>query len=368
MATQATVNGDGATDASRIFILGIGNVGRLFAHSIGKLPQRPPVTLLLHRPSLAEEFEAANRSIELSTNGVSDVVGGYDYEVVDAEAAGSAGKPLIHNLIVTTKATQTLAAISRIKNRLNAHSTVVFTQNGMGTTDLISQNLFPDPASRPLYMTGVIFHGIHSTGPFSTIHAGVGYVPIAPPHPKTYVGDRLPDQHVHLLSTILAVKAVNAIEVPPAELLLIQLVKLVVNCLINPLTALFGIRNKGLYEVPALAPLVDVLITETRAVILALPELKPPLAEVPREEVERRFSMDALRTLVREKALMTGENRSSMLADADAGRETEIEFINGWVVRKGRELGVEVPISEKAVEFVLQRRYGKVDVGRDFGL
>lgn len=30
-----------------------------------------------------------------------------------------------------------------------------------------------------------------------------------------------------------------------------------------------------------------------------------------------------------------------MLQDLDAGRETEIEYINGWVVEMGKKVGVE---------------------------
>jgi 2-dehydropantoate 2-reductase len=365
------------TDKARIHIIGIGNIGRIFAHSIGRLPNRPPVTLLLHRPSLAEEFQKGGETIEIITNDNSQKVGGFDYEVIPSPSTSfSTTDPIIHNLIVATKCTQTLSALSGIRHRLNAKSTLLFTQNGMGTPELITSSLFPTPEDRPTYLTSIFFHGIHSTGSFSSIHAGggQGFINISDPMPDTSPNplsntSHSPttgrtSQHKHLLNTVLALPAINAIYVSPSELLLIQLEKLVVNSIINPLTALFRIRNKELYEHPSLEPLIHAMIEEIRAVIIALPEL-----QAVGEEGKAKFGKEELRKLVKDKAIMTATNRSSMLQDTEAGRETEIEFINGWVVRRGRELGVDVWVTEKVVELVKERRVvGVEEVGKIFGV
>jgi 2-dehydropantoate 2-reductase len=50
---------------------------------------------------------------------------------------------------------------------------------------------------------------------------------------------------------------------------------------------------------------------------------------------------------VRDVARATGANRSSMLQDIERGRPTEIEAINGEVVRRGRLLGVPTPENER---------------------
>jgi 2-dehydropantoate 2-reductase len=44
--------------------------------------------------------------------------------------------------------------------------------------------------------------------------------------------------------------------------------------------------------------------------------------------------------------------RPSMLQDLDAGRETEVDVVNGGVVAKGHELGVATPCNERVVEVV----------------
>jgi 2-dehydropantoate 2-reductase len=52
------------------------------------------------------------------------------------------------------------------------------------------------------------------------------------------------------------------------------------------------------------------------------------------------------------------EARSSMADDFAAGRETEVDFLNGEVVRLARSLGREAPVNSAIVELVKQRELG----------
>lgn len=365
--TYAVMENDARADEAqpsleerRIHVLGIGNIGRLFAHSLARISNRPSVTLLFHRQSLVQDFKKVGETIEIITNGTSNKQSGFDYEVIGADGPKEQCAEPIHNLILATKATQTLPALSSIKHRLIPQSTILFTQNGLGTTSYL-HSLFPTPSAQPSFLTSVVFHGIYSAAPFTSIHAGVGYLHLAP----TLVATASPDTYQYLLSTVLTLPAVNATEATPAELLIIQLEKLVVNAIINPLTALFRIRSGELYDSPVLEPLIRAVIGETSAVILALPELR-----VGGWGVRERFGGQALWGLVREKALLGSGNRSSMLQDVEEGKgETEIGFINGWVVERGKELGVGVRVSERVVAMVEERRVvGLEEVGEVFGL
>jgi len=53
-----------------------------------------------------------------------------------------------------------------------------------------------------------------------------------------------------------------------------------------------------------------------------------------------------------------GKMRSSMLQDIERGRKTEVEYLNGYIVRKGRELDAATPINETIVEMVEQVEEG----------
>jgi 2-dehydropantoate 2-reductase len=60
---------------------------------------------------------------------------------------------------------------------------------------------------------------------------------------------------------------------------------------------------------------------------------------------------DPLQTVM-DVAKKTGANRSSMLQDFDRGRESEIDFINGAIVREAALLGVSVPVNATVTRLI----------------
>jgi 2-dehydropantoate 2-reductase len=48
----------------------------------------------------------------------------------------------------------------------------------------------------------------------------------------------------------------------------------------------------------------------------------------------------------------TGGNRSSMLQDFDRKRPSEIDFINGAIVREAQALGLQVPVNQALTRLV----------------
>ena len=55
----------------------------------------------------------------------------------------------------------------------------------------------------------------------------------------------------------------------------------------------------------------------------------------------------------------------SLYQDILKGRRTEIEFLNGYVVKKGNEVGVRTPYSEAAVAVIKGVESGEFKVGMD---
>ena len=60
-----------------------------------------------------------------------------------------------------------------------------------------------------------------------------------------------------------------------------------------------------------------------------------------------------------------GATKASMLQDLERGAKTEVDVINGGVVERGREYGVETPLNERVVELVHAMERGERRPGRD---
>jgi 2-dehydropantoate 2-reductase len=139
-----------------IHILGLGNLGKLFAHSLARYNPTTLITLLLHRRELVAEWEKAGQCIEVVTHGVSDKRGGFGIDVV-FEPWGQE-KSVIKHLIVATKTYATLAALTPLKHHLTEESTVFFLQNGMGTLLFFFVHAFRRRIKRILILHAIYRH------------------------------------------------------------------------------------------------------------------------------------------------------------------------------------------------------------------
>ncbi|OAL05634.1 hypothetical protein IQ06DRAFT_265864 [Phaeosphaeriaceae sp. SRC1lsM3a] len=301
--------------------------------------------------------------------------------------AGESTEP-IRSLIICSKASFVLQGISSVKHRLNKDSVILFLQNGLGIAEEVSKEIFPDPETRPHYMIGINSHGLNNAtgGDFTTTHAGFGTIslgilpheqdrdPNSPyeedvrftatkdsgPVQRTPPTDELNPEYPppssakfhwttyerHLLRTILRAPVLGATSYSPPDLLQLQLEKLAVNCIVNPLTVLLDARNGSLLYNYALTRTMRLLLSEISLVIRSLPELQ----YIP--NVQSRFDPGRLETVVVGVANRTKDNISSMLADARAGRQTEIDYINGWIVQRGEELGIRCLMNYMVMQMV----------------
>lgn len=115
--------------------------------------------------------------------------------------------------------------------------------------------------------------------------------------------------------------------------------KLLLNSVINPLTALFGVKNGELPDDPERLAVMRALHEETAAV------LKQAGLLLDGDEWERLLALCRL----------TADNESSMLRDVRSGRPTEVDWINGGVVGLARQLGLNAPLNEEIVAQVKRR-------------
>lgn len=112
--------------------------------------------------------------------------------------------------------------------------------------------------------------------------------------------------------------------------------KLLVNAIINPLTAIFDQPNGELPEHSGRRLLMKALHDETAAILSAAGMMDWPDSWSGVLDVCKR----------------TSRNVSSMLSDVRDGRKTEIDSINGEVIRLGARNGLQAPLNESMLRLV----------------
>ncbi|KAI1777764.1 6-phosphogluconate dehydrogenase C-terminal domain-like protein [Hypoxylon cercidicola] len=378
---------DDDDERRRIYILGVGNIGRLYASLLAKNASRPPITLVVHRKELLEHWRS-QPGIELVRGGKPERNADFDIEWwTDAQPAlGPVREPAgIRHLVVATKAADALPQVDRLRRYLGGGSAVAFTQNGMCKLwpplgDAYAAARFPPPGAAPAWLACVTTHGVTSLGPFRSVHASpadvlVGSVGAG----KAGEGDRPSD---YLAGQIAGAPGLAGRRVDARALWVAQLEKLVVNAVINPLTAVLRCRNGELFagrEDDGVPAVIDVLLDEASRTLRALvahpgsdgilraprpdEEGETQVAEAGEDEalegvrdaLLERFAFARLRAMLYGVAAKVGENTSSMLQDVRAGKQTEVRDFNGWLVETARYVGGEdarLPAHETLVKLV----------------
>ena len=233
-----------------------------------------------------------------------------DAEYYDAQV------PLADLAIILVKSWQTPRLAGRIEKNLKPGGATLSLQNGLGNIAAPGNGVF----------NGVTFEGATLICPGHVAHRGSGMTHIAAP------------EHV---VELFRRAGFGAFRCAPEKAESLIWGKLAVNCGINALTALCGIRNGELLNRRSTAVLMEKAALECAAVARA-------------RGVELPYTAPA--TEVRETARRTAENMSSMLRDILRGAPTECDAINGAVVREGKRLSIPVPVNEalwRAITFMV---------------
>ncbi|KON68389.1 hypothetical protein AKG34_05910 [Peribacillus butanolivorans] len=272
----------------RIGIIGGGAIGLLFA---SRLSGNHSVTLYTRT---TEQASIINRDgLCFIENGESRLLTGI---VSKAMEEGTSSEDLIIITVKQYHLSQILPVIERIQVPL------LFLQNGYGHISYLKQ------LQSPVIYVGVVEHGALKHDQNTVEHTGLGITRVA-----SFKGS--------LDQLSLLDEKINRFPFSKSENYHSMLIdKLVVNAVINPLTAILSVENGKLISNPFYYQLFQALFEEISA-ILELPN--------------KMGSFEHVKSV----CFATAENRSSMLKDIDNGRKTEIDAILGYILSeaKGKE-------------------------------
>lgn len=290
----------------RIAIVGPGGIGCLFG---GLLSQAG------HEVWLVDRQPDRARLLDRRGVWISGVLGEFRCPVRATAQPQEAGPAEL--VMVAVKSYDTAAAAEAAQPLLDEGTAVLTVQNGLGNIEALQQAL---GAERVL--GGVTSQAATVISPGQIHHAGSGTTIIG--EPSGELTDRLTS-----LTTVLSEARL------PAELTTqlsgVVWGKLAVNAGINPVATLAQVRNGGIMESSHLRLLLAAAVREVELVAKAKGvRLPQPDAVAYAEEICQR----------------TANNLNSMLQDIRRRRRTEVEAINGAVVREGAALGVPTPVNQ----------------------
>jgi 2-dehydropantoate 2-reductase len=295
----------------RVCVVGAGVIGSLYAAHLARVAE---VSVLTRREEQANALDEQG----LRVSGKSDFV-------ASVNATADVGAlPEFELGIIATKATELEAAAARLEGRFPA-ATLMTVQNGLGAEEIVRRFGDWSLLSAVTFMSGTR-HG----------DAHVEYVLDT----ETWLGpyETTPLETAEAVAGLLVRSGLKALALPDVRPA--QWSKLIFNATVNGVAALTGLPHDAHFaerdEPWQLGHLVHELVEEGRRVAGAA---KVTLRDDP-------WEMNVLATR------RGSAHYPSMLEDVEARRPTELELINGSLVREARRAGIEAPLHEAVYALV----------------
>lgn len=280
----------------KIGIIGGGSIGLLFSFYLSSMHQ---VTLYTRTASQADL---------LSKEGLK-LARGNEIENCRIAALPVASWEGTEDItIITVKQYQLAGIMPVLKNNALKSKALMFLQNGMGHIKLLEEL-----ETGELYV-GTVEHGAARMGQNEVSHNGAGVTQCA-----VFKGN---GETLRKLSASLPRNFILTVE-PDYYRILVK--KLVVNAVINPLTAAFRVTNGTLLDNPFYFQIFCSVFEEAASVL------------------NLEGKEDHFHNLV-SVCRHTSQNRSSMLKDIELGRQTEIEAILGYILEEAKKKQIAAPL------------------------
>ncbi len=298
----------------KIAILGVGAMGCLLG---GKLSASADNEIFM----IGSWKEAVDH---IFVNGITIEENGQDNVYRPARATSDSSEVGPCDLVLVAVKSYSTGATVRKHPALFGPDTIALTmQNGVGNVEQIAECIGEDHV-----MAGTTSHGATVLAPGHVRHAGVG---------ETVIGEIAGGCSERLEAVQALLNEAGFVTDLSDNVVGLVWDKLMVNVGINALTGITGLENGKLLERPDLEELMRLAVTEAAAVAEAKGiRLGPDPVEHARQVAEK-----------------TARNRSSMLQDISGGKKTEIETINGAIVREAEALGIEVPVNRVLTRLIL---------------
>lgn len=307
----------------RILVVGAGAIGGLYAARLARVADA--VVLDSNR----EHVDAIRRDgLTLS---------GSTRSVTRLQAFASAAEMGLQRFdaaIILVKSQATEAAFRSIEPLLEGRPLLVTFQNGMGNEERLMESSDLDVAH------GVSFEAARYDGPGRVEHLVHGE--------ESWLGPaRGKVESVAWLGELMTKSGLPTKVVADPRGAIWG--KFIFNSVMNPVGAIVQGVNAARYEVPEMRALIDDMAAECVRVAEVL-------------GIRLEFDPMYLVKKFRSGEVPLSKHAGSMAQDLEAGRETELESMTGYVVRKAKELGVPVPVTEsvyrmaKGVEYAARAK------------
>lgn len=258
----------------------------------------------------------------------------------------------INQLLVTGRGFEAVKAIASVKDRVDENTTICLMNDGMGVLEEVREKIFDGTYSGPTFMLGHMSHALvfnRNRGSVKELKAGRTVLTMADSALRSLKGLRASPDRTLLRSLQLApsLKASTSLY---DQWLKFKLPSMMFTAAVEPVCVLLDLPYNGLLHNRSAQSMMNKLLDEMATVVENLPEVQGST------ELLHFLQGEGLKRFCYRRITGKAMAPSELVKRIEKGLQTDMNYQNGYFLKRAKTLGLEMPTNKLMVQMVKARR------------
>ncbi|KAM5347030.1 hypothetical protein ACJ41O_010035 [Fusarium nematophilum] len=280
-----------------------------------------------------------------------------------AKELGDPDRSHIDQLVVTGRGFEAVKAIASVKDRVDENTSICLLSDGMGVLEEVREKIFKGANTEPNFVLGHMSHALvfnRARGSVRELKPGRTVLTEADAVLETTKDLHASSDRTNLMQSLRRVSQLRASSTPYDKWLRFKLPPMIFTAAVEPVCVLLDLPYEGLMTNRSAQSMMHRLLDEMAMLVDNLPEVQgfAELRSFVRGEDLKKFCYRRI----------SGKAKapSDLLKRIEKGLQTDINYQNGYFLKRARTLGIDMPTNNLMVQMVKARRTEAIEKRRAF--
>ncbi|KAL6871306.1 ketopantoate reductase PanE/ApbA C terminal domain-containing protein [Trichoderma novae-zelandiae] len=247
----------------------------------------------------------------------------------------------IDQLLVAGPGHEAVEALQSVKHRINKDTAVCLMTDGLGVLEEVRARVFQGTEPRPSFVLGHMSHRLAFNRRLDSVKElryGKTQLTFADSGRLGQDVEKT-ESRINFVQAMQGVKDLNSSLAPFDKWLHFKLPSVILDSVVEPVCVLMEIPYAGLQRNPAAQRMMQRLLAEIVSVVDSMPEIEGSAA------IRDFIRGNRIKQHIYSRIMARRGASSDLARQIQNGLPTDIDYLNGFFIRRGRQLGIETPIN-----------------------
>lgn len=269
----------------------------------------------------------------------------------------------IDQLVVGGRGFEAVKALASVKDRVDNNTNICLLNDGMGVLEQVRQKIFTDTKTEPNFVLGHSSHALaFNRNRFSTKELQPGRVVLTRANAILEARKSLhpSKSQTDFLWQLQQMKELSVKKGPYHQWLKFKLPSMMFTAAVEPVCVLLDLPYSSLTHNKSAQSMMNQLLEELTTVVDNMPEIEgsAELRAFVRGEELKKFCYRRIKG--------KSDAPSDLQKRVDKGLQTDMNYQNGYFVKRAKDLGIDLPANNLMMQMVKARRVEAIEKRRSF--